>query len=111
MEICWNVEDWGSEVVRRQRRRLNTEVNHAPDCDGPVACGGTFRCPRCQKLYGWCCGAGEGDERDDYCDGCANAVTCAASDGCDGVLRYRGRPSSYGRCENGCTRRIREVRP
>ncbi len=36
---------------------------------GPVPdCGGTFRCARCKKTVGWCCGAS--DNRPDVCDAC-----------------------------------------
>lgn len=99
MTDCWNVSDWHAVAQNRQRRRLRTHVIHSPDCSGAEACGGVYRCGRCRKLYGWCCGAWEGDERDDYCDDCAAAVTCRD---CGHVLRRGGLPSAAGKCKNGC---------
>jgi len=52
---------------------------HAPDCSfitmngKPVyGCGGTYVCPRCDGVFGWCTGAW--DDTPALCDDCANAV-------------------------------------
>jgi hypothetical protein len=62
------------------------EVKHQPGCPGfeePLGvsepCGGVFLCSRCGKYFGWCCGAADGTEADDWCDDCWYEVYGKAS--------------------------------
>jgi len=56
------------------------EATHAPDCARCVTsggqplyeCGGTYTCPRCDRVFGWCIGAY--DDTPALCDECANVV-------------------------------------
>ena len=96
----WTDHEWHIERQRRQQRRLGTFVTHSPGCDGAEDCGGVYRCSRCRRLFGWCCGGGDGsgtDERDEMCDDCYVEVTCSE---CDGIKRKAGRPAKGGRCDN-----------
>jgi len=107
MTDCWTSKEW---IIGRGswfRRQVGDTVKHNPGCQGPRVddednvdqCGGVYRCGRCGELCGWCRGGHEGDERNDYCDACSNAVSCPH---CDLILRYKGIPNEFGYCENRC---------
>lgn len=61
---CWTRAEWALRQATVERPA--THVVHE-SCS--YACGGVFRCARCNNFYGWCCGATDG-EHNDWCNLC-----------------------------------------
>lgn len=66
----WTAEEWLAELPFLAFPK--PEVKHQPGHDSCAhgTCGGVFLCGRCGKYVGWCCGATDGTEADEWCDDC-----------------------------------------
>jgi hypothetical protein len=70
----WTTDEW---LAHQPGPR--PAVEHAADCKlhghnlrflVPTGCGGVYRCAKCGRYVGWCCGCVLGDGKDDLCDEC-----------------------------------------
>jgi len=70
----WTPEEWAE--VQRYLESPDRQVKHQPGCpgfepsEGVEPCGGVFQCGRCGRYFGWCYGASDGTEADEWCDDC-----------------------------------------
>jgi hypothetical protein len=70
----WDSDEWTEELPFIEHPK--PVVKHQPGCPGfhpPVVCwpcGGVFVCARCGGYFGWCYGAADGTEADEWCDDC-----------------------------------------
>jgi len=69
-DIEWTAEEWKEELPFRKGPK--PKVKHQRGHRSPFheMCGGVFRCIKCGKYYGWCYGATDGTEADEWCDDC-----------------------------------------
>lgn len=58
-----------SQEAQLEKKPVPVLVTHTSDCRG---CGGTYICPRCGHVFGYCVGAW--DDTPALCDDCANVV-------------------------------------
>ena len=56
-------------LAELEKKPVPVLVTHTSDCRG---CGGTYICPRCGHVFGYCVGAW--DDTPALCDDCANVV-------------------------------------
>lgn len=66
----WSSEDWIAELPFIEAPK--PAVKHQPGHQSSLheTCGGVFRCARCEGYFGWCYGATDGTEADEWCDDC-----------------------------------------